>query len=301
MDRSEMKAEYGLDQKPHMEWNYEDAAFYVRRHHYGKFLDMWVPYLEVVSNYGNWQLVPFIGDILLEVSEENYCLECFKQLNTRGSLCDECIEKKDLYFLRCVIMGAGMGKGWCDLEDPECGSEFCSKYCAKEHAVYLAQFGNDYIKVGVSRRDRVWYRLLEQGVSRAEVFVGNQPLNLVSAQLIESCIMEYFKIEPITEYLEFERKLPVFVKEDPNLQLKSLDPITKEITKIFNIKSLFMEDFRRYYNFIEIDNSRYDAGRIQGELLGYRGNIFSYKDVDGTVWAFDANSMSGHCLLNVRG
>ncbi|TFF89125.1 MAG: DUF2797 domain-containing protein [Promethearchaeota archaeon] len=270
-------------------------------HCYRKVVDVWVPYLQVVDNYGGRQLVPFIGNIFLDVSRERYCLECYKRIDSSRSLCDECLQEKNLYFLKCVIDGVGLGRGWCDLEDPECGSEFCSNYCSREHAVYIAQFGNDYTKVGVSRRDRVWLRLIEQGVSRAQVFVGDEPLNLVSAQLIETCIKEYFKIEPITDHLEFERKLPVFIEEEKDLELNSMDSITREITKIFNIHPWFTEDFRKYYNFVEIDESRYHAGRLDGVLVGYRGNILNYKDQNGIIWAFNANSMSGRCLLNVKG
>jgi len=293
--------EAGIEAVGQGEWEYEGVRFFVRKHSYRPILGEWVPHLEVVSNYGEIQVVPFIGEVLLDVSKERYCLECYRRVELDRNICVDCIERSELYFLNCVIIGAGLGKGWCNLEEPVCGSEFSKNYCLREHAVYIAQFGNDYIKVGVSRRDRVWERLIEQGVSRAQVFVGNEKLNLVSAQLLETCIVEYFKLEDITDHLEFERKLPCFMNEPPDLETERLDRLGREIMKVFNLKTLFQEDFRKYYKFIEIDEFEYDAGRICGEIVGYRGNIFIYRDMEGIVKAFDANSMAGRCLLNVKG
>ncbi len=53
--------------------------------------------------------------------------------------------------------------------EPKCKGEMCEvRFCSKEHVVYLAFF-NDLMKIGMTGRDRVGRRMLEQGADAYSV------------------------------------------------------------------------------------------------------------------------------------
>ena len=275
--------------------------FIIGYYTYQAVIDVYLPHLEVVSNYGDRQVAPFFGQVMMKLSPERYCTNCFKQIAAEDSLCEPCLRELELEFLRCVKEGPGFGKGFCDLRNPECGSEACAAYCARDHVVYLALFGDGRVKVGMSRADRWFLRLLEQGASYAMVFQGAEGRrNLVETYTVEQRISEEFGI---VDAVVFEEKLNIFKEPSANLkdQITKLRAYNRIFKAYYQLQAKWLMDFRPLHFPIPVESwAEKDKLELNGELVGFRGSV-GYLKEDGAVVAFDLNKLKGHKLENVTG
>jgi hypothetical protein len=283
--------------------NFDDHLFefVISRYSYQALIDTYVPHLEIHSNYDDRQVVPFFGHVLMELSSERYCQNCFSQIEAEDSICESCLKELDLEFLKCVRSGPRFGTGSCDVKDPACKSDFSHHYCSLDHVIYLAAFEDARIKVGMTRKDRLLLRLIEQGASYGTFFQRAEgERDFVSTYDLEQAISRDFGLQ---QAVVFEEKIEIFKGVQKNLkdQIVKLDALKKLLKEYYQIQALGDVDFRPFFfpvpKFQKIEK---DKLRLNGEIIGFRGSVGFIKE-NGEVVAFDLHKLSGHKLKNVRG
>lgn len=281
-----------------------EAALYefvISYYTYQAVIDMYMPHLEVVSNYGDRQVVPFFGPLVMKLSAERYCSNCFKRIEVEDNFCEACRRELGLEFLTCVRDGPGLGKGHCDLTNPECGSEFCVRYCGQDHVVYLVLFANGRLKVGMSRADRCFLRLLEQGASYAMIFQEpEERRNFIETHQIEQRIAEEFGI---SDAVRFEEKLHIFKEGRPNLkeQIAKLQAYKRIFKAYYQLQEKVAVDFSPLHFPIPVEGrAEKEKLQLNGDLIGFRGNV-GYIRENGAIVAFDLNKLKGRKIENVTG
>lgn len=276
-------------------------TFYIRYYTYRPISDLLMPHLDIISDYNDTQIVPFYGNVIFNLSEGHYCEQCFRLLEEPSNHCLSCLKESGLEFLFCVRSGPGFGTGECSPENPKCDSEFSQNYCKREHALYLATFGENHIKVGISRLDRVLYRLIEQGASHAIVFRrANRFNNLIYMHELEQRIKEECSI---VDSMSFDIKAPLFEK---NLQDFESDIIKMKIysnlfEKLYDLTPRYELNLNKFYTpFPKLDGQKKFIEKLNGNIKFFRGNVAVIEQGEEHV-AFDLNKLSGKKILNVVG
>jgi len=274
--------------------------FIISYYLYRPLIDMYMPHLEVVSNYGDRQIIPFFGRFFVKLSRDRYCVNCWGKISEEDNYCKSCLSELGLEFLTCVKVGPGFGRGSCDLTDSEC-SEFSRKYCMRDHILYLALFEDAKVKVGISRRDRVFLRLIEQGASYALLFQrDSKKRNFIDTYQLEQQITREFGL---IDRVVFEEKLEIFNNEKKNLdnQISKLRAYKTVFQNLYKLQPILSIDLRDFYftipNFQKVEKDKLD---FNGAIIGFRGSVGFIRENGGVV-AFDLNKLKGHKMENVRG
>ncbi|NHI93722.1 MAG: DUF2797 domain-containing protein [Candidatus Lokiarchaeota archaeon] len=276
-------------------------TFYIRYYTYRPVSDLLMPHLDIISDHDDTQIVPFYGHVMFKLSEGHYCETCFQPLEEPTNHCLDCLKKSGIDFLYCVKKGPGFGTGNCSPEHPCCESEFSQNYCKREHALYLATFGQNHIKVGISRLDRVIYRLLEQGASHAITFRRSNNLNnFIYIHELEQKIKEECGI---LDSLSFDEKAPLFENqkhdfESDILKMNIYSDLFKHLYELIPQYQLNLSNF--YTHFPRIDKYCKYIKKLNGNIKYFRGNV-AVLEQDGERVAFDLNKLSGKKILNVIG
>ncbi|MHA1784918.1 MAG: DUF2797 domain-containing protein [Candidatus Helarchaeota archaeon] len=275
--------------------------YLIRYYSYHPISDIYVPHLDVKSNFGETQLVPFIGHVFLKLSHEHYCENCLQILQEPTNYCFNCLKELGLDFLYCVKKGPGYGTGICSTDAPKCGSDFSQQYCRREYGMYLALFGKEFIKVGISRIDRILYRLIEQGASHAIIFRRQTSENtFIDMHRLEGIIARQSGLK---DAVTFDEKVPIFESDNDDLsneilKLKIYEQVLKSVYGLTPIREI---DLREMYTpFPIVDKKVKELDNLNGTITCYRGNV-GVIEMDGKKIAFDFNKLSGKRMLNVVG
>jgi len=274
--------------------------FVVRGYGYQSVVDIFAPHLTVVSNFGDIQVVPFLGLVIYQLSRDRFCESCFCQVDLGEGLCSSCRKELGLEFLQCVKIGPGFGTQCCDLADPPCHSEFSQSYCQRSHVLYIAAFDEEIIKIGMSREDRVYFRLVEQGAISAMIFQHPSKCNFVETHLLEQDICKNLGLR---DFLVFEDKIEIFSRCD--FDFHSIRNDLRELGDVlranYGLQMIEHLDFVDEYCLVsDVDVVEKEPLVLDGIIVGFRGNI-AYLESRDSIMAFDMNRLQGRKLLNISG
>ncbi|MHA1380737.1 MAG: DUF2797 domain-containing protein [Candidatus Helarchaeota archaeon] len=274
--------------------------FIINYYLYKPLIDVYIPHLEVVSNYGDRQVVPFFGQFFVKLSKDRFCVNCLNKIDIEDNHCESCIHKLGLEFLSCVKLGPGLGKGICDLNDSDC-SEFSRNYCLQDHILYLALFEDSKIKIGMSRRDRIFFRLIEQGASYAILFQREKgKRNFVDTHQLEQRIAREFGI---IDKVVFEEKIEIFdnKKRALDVQISKLQAYRSIFQDFYKLEEILSIDLRKFFFPIpEFQKVEKEKLEFNGRVISFRGSVGFIKE-NGNVTAFDLNKLKGRKMENIRG
>jgi hypothetical protein len=171
--------------------------------------------------------------------------------------------------------------------------EFCS---STETSIYLAAFGND-LKIGVSNKDRLMKRWLEQGADYG-VEIGIAA-NSRLARIIEAEISKRFSVP---KSMRLQMKMNEILGSHSPLILTKLGKLIGSVSEWLN--SCYPEcrtengritDLRRFYN-LSIESTPFafislKEFKISGRFLGMKGSLFFFED--NTVYFLDFRRLRG--------
>jgi len=255
--------------------------FLIQYYDYHYIVDMYVPHLTVVSNYGDYQVVPFVGLVVYELSERRYCSKCFQPISVIDNICSSCR----------VASG---------LDYPPCKSEFSRSYCHRDHVLYLALFEDDVIKVGMSRKDRAFFRLIEQGAAFGLLFEHERDRTFVNTHHLEQQVSKDLSLP---DRLVFEDKVRLFLDSSLNFSgaVDRLNELRGFLENDYGFNFLEMVDLRDEYSQLsECDVVDKEPSYLDGNIVGFRGSV-AWMEMAGKVVLFDLNRLQGRKLLNVFG
>lgn len=287
--------------KDEIKWEYEANQFNIARFLFLPLNDMWMPHLEITSNYGASQVILFYDQIIYRLSEKQYCTQCFSMLEEGRfyPYCDTCLQESGLFFLKCYERGVGLGSGECAFEDPVCNSQFCANYCKSGFSVYLAIIDEKNIKIGVTKEKNIFYKLLEEGVPFGMSFHLQADSIKDALQLKEKSKRKL----GWSHYLLFEDKLKIcenLVRDNvSNPDLEAISGMAQDeggikLDKCWNL-------MEHAFNIpTKIDYSNRMPLELNGVLTGFWGSIGFFRE-NGQVLAFDIKSLTGRLLENVVG
>lgn len=162
----------------------------------------------------------------------------------------------------------------------------------EKYVLYLAQFGEDITKVGLSRRSRYLKRWREQGADFATIIAEFEGPDMV------------YEFE---SYLQQRYNFSNSVRSSQKLTRLNFDK-EKAYEKIKKSKELLFNDFS-IKNFL-VDEEIYDltfsypkvfnpkiSNSIEGEALGSKGQWFFFKDREN-FYALNLSKVLGHFLLD---
>lgn len=158
------------------------------------------------------------------------------------------------------------------------------EFMAKEYAVYLAYFGNDLLKCGVTRKERVEKRLREQG---ADYWV--ELMNFSNAQEayeMERLIQDHFGLRNM---VTSEKKLEAFGKYDLDRVkqmvegIRTAEPFCDYVLAKTDLKK---NDFSAPAKFSVSEN------RIEGKITATKGE-FVFFERDARYFALNMRKQSG--------
>jgi len=274
-----------------------DIQFVVRGYSWRPFLGFHLPHIDTISHRGLGS-APLFGEHTLTLTKEHYCLECLRP--TPGtSHCEECAQLPKVQRMECITKGAGTPYNQpCDPNNPPCESAWAAQYCADEHVIYIAGFG-EVFKVGVTRARR-WndpdgyrYRLIEQGADCATVLAGE--LDLPSAQYTEQLIADTLGLE---SRVGFHLKAEEFTHPaEPHLE--TLRELKEQVLQRFHLREVCTLDLSHAYGVLPglaVDDACWEIGDLVGRVVYVRGNVV-YLESNGYTVAHDLHSLRGRGII----
>ncbi|VVB65606.1 Uncharacterised protein [Candidatus Gugararchaeum adminiculabundum] len=177
-----------------------------------------------------------------------------------------------------------------------CGGELCinpgfREHCAKQElSVYLASFG-DHVKAGVTRKGREMERWTEQGADCAAVI-----MEVTDGQLARQYEKRVQQVFGFRNSLRTSTKLKLLTSSNAALPslLKALDDLYAfhDEMLVHSPKVIELEKF--YPRIYEKPRA---AERIDGKVLGSKGNILLFENSNSLLHAVDMSSILGRTLL----
>jgi hypothetical protein len=158
------------------------------------------------------------------------------------------------------------------------------------YILYLAQFGEDITKIGLTRRSRYLKRWKEQGADFAVAILEFQGPD--KAYVIENYISSVYNIP------DFVRSNQKFKRIFFNSQkaLEKLEKTVKLLSEDFNLKEFWVDEnitsLSSFYPKLE-GNNIFLADNIEGEIIGAKGNFVFFKKFDQT-FAINLAKKIGH-------
>lgn len=158
---------------------------------------------------------------------------------------------------------------------------------AEEYCLYMAGFGDDIIKCGVTRKERFEERMREQGADfGCVVAVYTGPDKVYDA---EHALQYRFSFNNSVRIAEKMRRL-VFDKDTAKKNFKN----TVEMVASSGVLPDFEQnviDFSPHYPHL---SSPHATHSIIGEILGAKGEILLFKSPSGRHFAVNMRAKSGH-------
>lgn len=177
-----------------------------------------------------------------------------------------------------------------------CKGDYClfpqlqERCAAEEHSVYLTSFGNETIKVGVTKTSRLLERWLEQGADfgvevlrvRGGLFARRAEQLLQQKFLLTNLVRTKTKIN----MLNFDKKRAL---EHIKLTYEKINACEEFSEYLAHGKIL---DLSGYYP--RISHARI-SNEINGKILGAKGNLLFYENVD--TYVLNMSAQIGRFLI----
>ncbi|MCX8163517.1 MAG: DUF2797 domain-containing protein [Candidatus Micrarchaeota archaeon] len=166
---------------------------------------------------------------------------------------------------------------------------------AKEkYVLYLAQFGEDITKLGLTRRSRYLKRWKEQGADFASVIAEFEGPEIVYE--FENYLQQRFNFNNSVRSIQKLARLN-FDKEKAFLKIKEAK---ERLNADFSIKTFLVDediyDLSSFYP--KIFNPTLSSNlSIEGEILGAKGQWLFFKNIE-KVYAFNLSKVVGKLLLD---
>ena len=177
--------------------------------------------------------------------------------------------------------------------EPKCDGSLCdAEFCKKEHVVYLALFKDD-VKVGMTGRERVMKRTIEQGADAFAVLATSP--SRVAARELERNISRRLRIPQVYWFNRFVRNLMTDVS--PASMEKIYHYYAVRFEKEFNILPGELR-FLDSYPMPSSINGRIYRKRCHngcaGKVVGVKGKCLVFKREGYT--ALDLSELPGHII-----
>jgi len=294
--RVEEKAEVwpaGIGQlQEKVEWEFDQAEFLCVGLIVRPVADLYLPWMKVLSSYGDWIWVPLFGPTGLQVSENRYCGLCFTESNGDGGrvLCKSCREREEQLGLACRMKECGAGL-------QECRSEEAKFEEKKDFRIYVGAFG-ELMWLGISCKRELEDLLLKKGIDRVLIFTQE------SGGFSSEAVKQYYdRLE--AEY-DFDRENFLLMVENlgsgSELMVQKLQALGREVEQRYGLKMEAFLDYKEHYFNVPKQPAFYPAkeGWLMGEVVGAKGSVLFIR-WQGKIWAYNGAELLGRKLLNVRG
>ena len=255
----------------------------------------WEDFTPVLSIYDfqrdameNVELGPGV-EFSLTAGSRKFCTGRFQDGEYRP-----CPEKKEVTrFNQCQSCASVFIPNLECIFEPQCDGSLCdAEFCRKEHVVYLALFKDD-VKVGLTGKERVMKRIIEQGADAFAVLATTS--SRVSARELEKDISRRLRVSQIYRFDRFIRNLMADVS--PSSMEKIYHYYAVRFEKEFQLRPGELHFLDNYPMPSSINGRIYrrscDNG-CAGEVVGVKGKCLVFRREGYT--ALDLSELPGHII-----
>jgi len=274
-----------------VKWWYDGVEFVCWEVLMRPVADVYVPWIGVVSNYGDWAYVPIFGPVALELSEQRYCGGCFQELPDEqgGGVCEFCSVRYEA------------DEGWCIVPRcsgvvPFCHGRALEQFKEEEFVVYLGNYGN-LILVGMGCYEAIERQIILQGIDRAVILTGKEGyLNWEMAHKSYQAMKAAYNFDLGAFITKVEN-----LKGDRGAGVQKVDRLARAITQSLGLREMEVyELWDQYFNIPERPQLYPEEKWLVGDVKGAKGNVLFIQRGQKT-YVFDLWDLLGRKLMNVRG
>jgi len=188
-----------------------------------------------------------------------------------------CPEKREVeQFTQCQACASFFIPDLQCIFEPKCDGSLCdNEFCKKEHVIYLAVFKDD-VKVGMTGKDRIMKRLIEQGADAFSVIATLS--SRAEARELEREISKRLRVSQFYTIRHFVRNLSVDV--DQTVMKKVYIYYCQRIKREFSLEPTPLQFLDGYPMPTQIKERVYLKSwenECAGEVVGIKGKCLVFK------------------------